>query len=637
MITTKDMANWLRENDHDYTMSALEKILDTYKENKAGLLEKFRKHPNWDEDAMAIILKESKYNRGFNQKALVDFYRWAKNEVNRILVDIDEYTEMNKIKKNIDALNSLITMYQSNLMKAFSDMKLCPMIDGDPMIYPLKDTREKLRAELSQYINVNGYDVKKDVGKKYKDVMNALDVCTKATDYLMTKELADKVNEIIDVKAVEGQKLSKVIRKICCHVGLDTIKNITDHGSYTRDDGFNREYAMLCDQINPIEYKRITVISLNPLDYWSMSHGKKWTSCHYVGNHDDGCYSSGTESYMLDSTSIIYYVIDEAYEGTEYYSQPKERRCVFCIDETGDAILQSRVYPDGRDGGDQTLSTQFRTVMQKVVSELWDKNNYWDLKKGTSNCSKYTSTRGTHYEDYRHYEDCNVSINKDANEENICINIGHDPICPECGYTHNETENISCCSTDKTTCDYCGDRFDYEEEGIYCEDNGCYYCCDTCAENDGVHYCEDDGCYHDCDNCFYDEYRETYISGEPEIEIEGCCYASIDNALEDGWDIDDYTDEWYRKDDMFWCEDQGVYIYPDNGDYVETDDGYYYTSADQAEKYGYVYCENEDVWINEDNAIYTEDDTYYTSEEAAKENGYTKNEDGEWVKERKAV
>lgn len=631
MITIDEMANWLAENEKDYERFALVNILDEFKKNKENILEKFRKHANWDEDAMAIILKESKYNRGFNKKAIKNFYNWCEQEIRFVLIKEDKETEINKLRKEVKDIKSVITFYTNTLRQTCSELKLCPMIDGDPMIYPFMDLLKEKTEELDKYTTVMGYDVPKEIGWKYLEVLAALDSLTNANDYLMTKDLADEVNEIIDVKAVEGQKISKVIRKVCCHAGLDQIKKINDYGSFTRDDGFNRQYAMLCDEINPIEYKRITVISINPLDYWSMSHGKNWKSCHYVGNDDDGCYSSGTESYMLDKTSIIYYIIDENYDGNEYYSQPKEKRCVFCIDEKGNAILQSRVYPDGRDGGDQTLSTQFRTVMQKVVSELWERNNYWDLKKGKENCREYTETKGTHYPDYTYYNDCNVSINKDAKEP-IKIRIGHNPICPECGYTHDITEDISCCKVDKTTCDYCGDRFNYEDEGLYCEDNGNYYCCDECAERDDVHYCEDDGYYHDENNCYYDGYRQKYISGEPEVEIDGCCYSSVEDALEDGWDVDYYTNDWYRKEDMLWCEDEGVYIYPDNGDYVWTEDDSVYTSAEQAERYGYVHCED-DVWVSDEDAICTVDDTFYSSEEATKEDGYTENEEGEWVKE----
>ena len=647
MITVNDMMNWLDNHDVNYTKDGVQEIYDEWFESKQALIEKLRKHPNWDEDAMAIILKEESYDRGFNKQAIKRFYNWVTSQISAELSKINKNKYIYDLNKELAVITNMISNYQNYLKDYFKILKINPLIDGDPMIYTVKDRKIVVESILSNYDEIFGYDVEKDIATKYRKVTDALSVFFDAENFLATKEQANAVNNILDLKAVEGQKISKIIRKICCTIGLDKVTDVQDMGTYTKDMGFNREYAILTDDINPFTFKKITVISVNPLDYWSMSHGKKWKSCHYVGDGEDGCYSSGTESYMLDGVSVIYYIIDENYEGKEYYSQPKERRCVFCIEPDGDMILESRVYPDGRDGGDQTLAGQFRNVMQKVVADCWDKNNYWNLKKGKENCAELTASCGSHYTDYTYYDDCNVSVNKDLTENKKII-IGHRPICPVCGGYHDDTENIICHSCrNEHTCERCGDGVD-EYDGIYCEDNGCWYCCHECADEDGVHYCDDDGEYHDEDNCFYDDYLDYYHSGEPEVETEdGNKYASYDNAFNDGYEDDYYTGSWYSRDDMYWCEDESVYAHPNNGDYVYIeDDDKYFTSEDQAEYYGYkkdidgdwhkeddlTYCEDEDVYVLNDNVIVTTDGKFFSSEDKASEYGYHE-VDGEWIKE----
>lgn len=644
MITVKDMCNWLDINRVDYTHEGVQEIYDAWLEAKSDMIEKLRKHPNWDEDAMAIVLKEESYNRGFNKKAIKKFYGWVTVQINEELRKINKNKYVEELNNELIAIKGIINNYQNFLNKYFRVLKVNPLIDGDPMIYTVKDRIKVVESKLSNYDEFFGFDVEKDVATRYRKVTDALSVFFDAENFLATKEQANKVNEILDLKAVEGQKISKIIRKICCTVNLDKITDIRDMGSYTKDMGFNREYAMLTDEINPFTFKKITVISVNPLDYWSMSHGKKWVSCHYVGNNDDGCYSSGTESYMLDNVSLIYYIIDEEYKGNEFYSQPKERRCVFCVNPDGNSILESRVYPDGRDGGDETLAGQFRNVMQKIVADCWDKNNYWNFKKGKAICKELTETIGTHYPDYTYYDDCNVSINKD-NKTPIKIVIGHTPICPVCGNEHENEDNIICneCN-DRYSCDRCGYRI-YPDDEIYCEDNGCHYCCDSCAENDGVHYCSDDYEWHDEDNCFYDDYSCEWYSGEPEVIAEnGSKFASYGNAYDADYNQDEDGD-WYPCDELIYCEKEDIRVHEDT-DYIKTYDGNYFSCESSAHYYDYyediegnwyhedklTYCEDEDVYVLIEDAITTSDDNSYSSKDKAIEYGYHE-VDGEWIKE----
>lgn len=664
--------NLLDEYGYEPRESAVQKIIDTWKENKKELLDHFRKHPNWDENALAIVLKDSEYDRPFNKKALDDFYTWSVDRISEI-----KDTHLVKIEKpysvRCDAVSDALYM----LKELKKDMHKLGMYDvprddnGMYLEWVLTDEMKSIMKEeddfLKEYDVIKRYDgkyISKEINRRLNSLQSALFECTYAKGNIITEELANRINSYFDVKAVAGQKLSRVIGKISKELGIDQYKDMREQENGTfRDMGYNREYAILCNEINPIKYKRITVISLNPLDYWTMSFGKNWSSCHTIdkenrrgcrSNTYQGCYSAGTESYMLDSASIVYYVIDEEYDGKDYWTQDKINRCMFHMNNNGSALVEGRVYPDGRDGGDEGLAGQFRSVMQSVVAQLWDLNNYWTVKHGTSNNEMYTETEGHHYADYVEYNDTNISLNKDFDHFNT-VYIGSDAICPHCGGWHDYEDNISCCyeARDRiASCDRCGDDIYEDDDYIYCEDNGNYYCCSNCANRDDVYYCEDDGEYHVIDNltyceddeyhlsdeCFYDNYEDVYYHDEPEVTIkdgyERYYYASEDNAENDGWVKEYFTDKWMREDDLTWDSYEEVWFDSDNDEAICTYDGNYYATEDSVRNDDYVYCDDDYEWHKDDgDPLYIEnDDVWYSSIEAAEDNGYVVAQDTDnWI------
>ncbi len=623
MNITNEMCNWLNEHEVTYKTNAVEKIKNEWERNKADLLEKFRTHPNWDEENLAIVFRESEYERALNNSAISDFNEWVEKIVRKKLSEVSRKDEYNNAYLKKEKYGDAV-YYLGN--SCFNGMNL--MINGEPARTVLKEKYEKACSEYDVIANststILGQRVDIETEKKYRRAILALREFLGVESNFATEDLAERVNNRIpEIEAVAGQKISRIIQKICKTIDLDKYVEINDYGTYTRDDGYNRQYAILCNEINPIKYKRITVISLNPIDYWSMSHGYNWKSCHYVGDDDDGCYSSGTESYMLDSTSVIYYVIDESHEGTEYCKQKKINRAVFCIGEEGNAILEARVYPDDRDGGDNSLGRQFRDVMSKVISDIYNVNNYWSIVKGSSECGERTRSYGTHYRDYVEYSNGVMMINKSYDGE-VCIEIGHDPICPVCGEEHSNTENIICsdCLEDSRydnpqTCERCEERFDGDSyDAVYTED-GSWFCCRECAEEAGYRmdvegywypredmcYCVDDDEYHHENDCYMDDYTEEYHSGNPYITTtDGNTYSCEEHAVEDGnVEVDG---EWISKDDAI--EIDGEYYDREDKDLVWIDDDTAFTSEEDAENAGYVKLENE-KWISRTEATYDEE------------------------------
>lgn len=310
---------------------------------------------------------------------------------------------------------------------------------------------------------------------------------------------AEIINQMIpELKIREGTKTSRAINKICTYLGYD------------KHEDYNKEFAKYADSLNPLVVRRHTVLSINPLDYLTMSFGNSWSSCHSIDKNNKrglprsyrGEFSSGTLSYMLDETSMVLYTVDKSYNGNDYWNQPKINRQMFHYGE--DKLVQGRLYPQDNDVNPSEYEP-YRNLVQEIMSIIFGFPNLWKLNKDSYYIKDHTTSYGTHYRDYVMYKNCTISTIKDTdNQETVAI--GADPICIMCGERHNFSNNISCCAR-YVTCKHCGNKIDsdnaiYVNDEPYCED--CVYWCDMCEEyhvGDNYHYIEDEDLYV-CDSCF---------------------------------------------------------------------------------------------------------------------------------------
>lgn len=252
-------------------------------------------------------------------------------------------------------------------------------------------------------------------------------------DYIIND--LNRVNDNFKIR--NNMKSSKAIGKICSTLGWD---KFTD---------YNKEYAKLCDGLNPIKVKRHTVISLNPIDFLLMSNGNSWNSCHRIRykSMNAGCFSSGTISYMLDTSSFVFYTVDASFNGKDIELEKKLQRQIFGYKTN--VILQSRLYPQNLDCGSKDLYKDIREIVQKVISDCLEIPNLWVKTKNTE-IHKYVrkTSRSTAYPDYKYQSDiCNVSIHKTAFEEPEKLKLvmmGRQPICIKCGKKHSHTDELYC-------------------------------------------------------------------------------------------------------------------------------------------------------------------------------------------------
>lgn len=677
-MMNEKIRNLLDQYGHNNTEYGVGKILERWQTAKANLIEMLSRHPNWDTNNFRIVFR-SDYKRFFDSEALEDFGRWM---INAYAKKVEE--EYKDIK--LDGVT--VRDFEASLDKSREILAHARIIEnlaeesvkvGNFGVSGLEEIVQRLQAKLDKFYEEYEetfafgearyvpMEKKRDYNK-LRDFRNLM-VRDLETN-IISEEFEGKFNAIFpQIRCAAGTRIVKVIKRVCKAYGLEEIKDIRetrwidDNGvehTRTKDYGYNGQIAKLGDAINPLDIKRFTIISVNPLDYLTMSFGNGWASCHTIDkenirdneNSYEGMYCSGCLSYMLDSSSLIFYTVRSEYQGNDFEEEDKINRVVFSFNRDFTTLVEGRVYPDGRDGGDKSLASQFREVMQMVICTCTGENNLWVTKKGTGDICNHVLTRGTHYPDYRHYDDCAISYLKGKYNDDIDkypkTEIGHNPICPDCGKEHHQEGWLCCpsCQSDYDhICERCNEGFNDDYDTIRCEDTGYYYCCPECANNDGVYYCEDDDLWHDEYNAYYDSYRDCYYH-EPEVETEdGNYFGTTDNAEYAGYS---QTSDgcWYPSNEIAYDENRDTYFHKD-GNEVEIN-GEYYEDEDSAREAGYL--EYNGDWYKEedmlpdgltgemfpsdlDGMVVTVDDTYFISKENAIQAGYILNIQGEWTKE----
>ena len=377
-----------------------------------------------------------------------------------------------------------------------------------------------------------------------------------------------------------GQKYARALQKICAYFKITDWKNLreetfTTAGGETRtrmvDHGYNKYFTAFADAMSPLEIRYTAILSINPIDYLTMSFGYKWSSCHTIDkdnlrwdlngeNHYSGMYCGGCESYMNDTCSMIFYYLPEDWSGEEPELERKMKRCVFMFGE--DKLLQGRVYPDGRNDdpgliADPNVAKYMRAVVQAVLSQIFHFENNWRLEKGTEACGQWVTTKGgVQYPDYLHYEDCTISFIK-GRENFKRIKVGVAPICPECGWSHGDHNNIFCedCA-EGVACDCCGricSRGQMEEigDGWYCPD--CTFICPCCGDLCALSDTDPDDlniCHWCGQHNIYSEYHDTYIDREDMVvTYQGDVFATGDEG--DGYCTCSRCEEHYTISSLF--------------------------------------------------------------------------------------
>lgn len=543
---------WQYECGHYYeaTRYGVNEVLDEVERNKGWLYELFSKHPSYNGKGQIILTEE--YSRKMDANLVYEFCQWI----------IDRMCDHNRnVKSHKFHLGDKVT-----LQKTDAAIWVPPMDEFDGKEVEIVEDH----ADEGYYM-VEGIEQFCFTDECFKEnyepdaVVFTKDQVNFFRNFQVIQYANEQFCELINtafpwLKAHANAKVSKLVNRICKKYKFNEI------------DGFNRKYTVFADAINPLKVTRYTVLSVHPIDFWTMSFGKDWASCHTIdktnmrrtsGQHYSGCYSAGTQSYMQDPSTFVVYIVDKAYNGDEFELQPKLSRQMFHIGE--DKLVQGRLYPQDNDTGADETYKEIRAVVQRVIGECYGVNNLWTNRKGTSACSDVIISEGVHYRDYEYFDNCNVSyLKREGVERNMTrIRVGADPICPSCGRTHDREECVQCeecCDVDR--CDSCGDPIG--EEGVRTAD-GFGYCSEYCAREAGYVYCNNVEEWHHEDegNVFYDSYLCEYFYDDCGSFIEtedGNYYMDAFNAEHDGY-TETYYGDWFRNDEVYECEHCGRIVH----------------------------------------------------------------------------
>lgn len=468
-------------DEYRATFHGCKKIVETWKQNKGDRFDElFKNIPGYNAEQHCIVLDRDIY-RALDRETITHFFNY--------LYPLIECRERLKYEgKNLDELLGLDQKY-NRILNAIKSM---------PATVLNAHGIEQIKAErkaVSIGINTLAWKPKfiPETEDEFSKRYNLMNILMDYYDQYIDEETCNEINKIYpEIKAHVGKKTSKIVRRFC------EITGIKD-----KDSNFEKRYALYADAINPIVLDETMIISWNPFDYLTQSNGNSWTSCHNIGFDEEyGCYSSGTLSYMLDESSLVIYIIDKKFakDNAPYWTHSKIHRQMFHINADGTTILQGRLYPDDQSdyGRETDFSSykQYREIVEDVVSTAFGLTNSWTNKRGTGSCVKAISKDcGTHYRDYNHYSNVNVSYNKEV-EEQYDLHIGNNPICPSCGCEHHDER----CTDDSCwdcgpcqTCECC--QGEYSEEDMHFIDGKWY--CEECSFWCRYHGCYEIGTAHD--------------------------------------------------------------------------------------------------------------------------------------------
>ena len=156
---------------------------------------------------------------------------------------------------------------------------------------------------------------------------------------------------------------------------------------------------------------------------------------------------------MLDTTSIITYVVEDIASNAKPHEIPKYYRQM--IHYHDGMFMQNRLYPQANDGATD-LYSKFRGFVTEEFSEILGVEGNWNIEEGPRSCNDHVRSTGVHYRDYLYNSRCNIFYPASkANSINLKVmTVGHEGICTHCGHAYTECGRLAhygSCPTRTTT------------------------------------------------------------------------------------------------------------------------------------------------------------------------------------------
>lgn len=412
----EEMRRTLTDFGHRHSEHGVCVVLDKYFTAKAPLIDLFETSNHYAGD-MRIVLKK-------------EFDR-----------DIDRYQIRNTCHKFPDAINAgkILLKYTDGDGKCITDY----LTTGKTklrVVDTVKDVNIKTNLE-----KLNNFYLNNGATRESNDTYVAFVSCIKS--YFGNLASSTIVEDCVKcgVQLKKGMKTSRAFNQVCTHLGIDKanpkIETTVHNGQRVTKTvyPYDRLFAEYADLIAGGTRSLQFVISLNPLDYLTMSIGKSWTSCHSIISRDRSGYGGGAcggcVSYMLDNCSIITYVVDKVTDNL--HREGKIYRQMYHYKDN--ILAQSRLYPQGNDGATD-LYAKFRIFMCEEFGELLNLNENTWTTTDHEKIKNHTNHIGYHWNDIGAHSSCAFFYPKEKvnSLSGFKMVIGSKSYCFYCGREQDE-------------------------------------------------------------------------------------------------------------------------------------------------------------------------------------------------------
>lgn len=392
----------------------VKKNIEEWYKNKMPLLELLRKHPMWRENELAIV------------------------------TTITEKRELDSSYFNyFDQLRSLC--FQNSVV---SHVIL-----------------EKLRAHITSNYND---DVPENFFTYFSLSYNNDSGLRFVVENCFSETITDSVAEIINLIAPEfkfkgGQKSSRVLNKVFDYLG------------FTKHPEYNCIFAKISDCISPRDFKRTAVLSVNPMDYLTMSNGNSWSNCmcltpsrNFDGFEYQGKHKAGCMSYLTDGVSLLFYTLDDnRFKSAELWKIPKITRQV--IFYSSPHIIHERIYPKSIDYCESENNPYYvyRNCVWKIISECEEVQNRWTPYNTIIKDKPDTFM----YPDWKYYTVLRY-VNPNIPKQSNTISVGDKTYCIKCGeQRYRSTSDVNDIMCSSLYCENCDPTIESGDEDNSTDEN----------------------------------------------------------------------------------------------------------------------------------------------------------------------
>lgn len=447
-----------------YSYKGCEANVKEWFENKNDLISHLRRHPDWNEEAKAVILTAD-----------------IKNGFNFVLVSGCYFDLIQYLNNKVD-LGSKYCEYLQTLKISSG------IVDGN-LYHEINMLATIIAPDVKEI--TEGTKVSKALHKIFKNFVNEKG---QKIDLTLVEDEHEKGNRNFQSFEKLFAKLSDALNPLCAKRKVLISVNILD------------------------------CLTMSHGNSWSSCHYINSSGLYHKDeNVYEGSNKAGTLSYSNDSVSMCFYTLDESYNGTEYHLQPKINRQMFFY--KGGKLLQSRLYPNHCD---EQMIDKFRSIVQNIIAECegvpskWEEYDYSCLAE-IDNGIYTTFENSLHFMDYDDfYMQCNYSELPSVLKKGLLM-IGDESYCLSCGAAKENYANSGYNSKSSMYCEKCHKKFDEETDlNIYCAACGARLTSDDeifIIENKS--YCRDDvvWCeYHARWEVFdYDEHFQIYDICDDEV------------------------------------------------------------------------------------------------------------------------